>query len=148
MWFNPNIHPFKEYESRFSALKRYEEKTGHDVIYIDIYDLEGFLEGISEMESRCNFCIEWRFRKTAVECVKRGFDSFSSTLILSPYQDHDRLKRLGKKVAKEEGIEFIYEDMRDGFEEHHQLADEMNLYKQGYCGCIFSEKERYQKDLK
>jgi len=57
------------------------------------------------------------------------------------------LKRIGSEVASKKDIEFVYEDMRDGFEEHHRLADEMGLYKQGYCGCIFSEKERYEKSL-
>ncbi|MEF8874000.1 MAG: epoxyqueuosine reductase QueH [Candidatus Thermoplasmatota archaeon] len=147
LWFNPNIHPFKEYQERFQALRKYEKKSDMEVIYIDRYSLEDFLEGALKTDTRCDFCLKWRLEKTAEEAVERGYDIFSTTLVLSPYQDHDRLKRIGLEVASKRDIEFFYEDMRDGFEEHHRLADEMGLYKQGYCGCIFSEKERYHKKL-
>lgn len=147
LWFNPNIHPFQEYKRRFKALRKYEKEVGLDVIYLDRYGLDEFLEKALNVDSRCEYCLEWRLRKTAAEAVKRGYDAFSTTLVLSPYQDHDRLQKIGSRAGREEEIDFIYHDMRDGFEEHHRLADEMGLYKQGYCGCIFSEKERYHKKL-
>ncbi len=147
MWFNPNIHPFEEYENRFRSLKKYEEENEIEVIYIDEYGLKEFLEGTSKSEERCDFCLTWRLEKTAKEALKRDHDAFSTTLILSPYQDHERLKHIGSRIGEEKEIEFIYEDMRDGFQEHHRLANEMGLYKQNYCGCIFSEEERFKKDL-
>ncbi|MBS3790466.1 MAG: epoxyqueuosine reductase QueH [Candidatus Thermoplasmatota archaeon] len=146
-WFNPNIHPFKEYERRYKALEEYENKTDIDVFYLDDYSLKRFLEGAMRSDPRCKFCYELRLGKTAKIAAKRGFDHFSTTLTISPYQDHELIKEVGKRMGKEEGIKFIYRDLRDGFSEHHKLANEMGLYKQGYCGCIFSEKERYHKEL-
>jgi len=147
LWFNPNIHPFKEYERRFKALEEYENKTEMDIIYIDDYKLESFIEKAMKKDPRCEFCYELRLGKTAEVAADQDFDSFSTTLTISPYQDHELIKEVGKKIGEEKGIQFIYKDMRDGFSEHHKLANEMDLYKQGYCGCIFSEKERYQKQL-
>jgi len=147
LWFNPNIHPFKEYEKRYKALKKYEDKTDMDIIYLDDYRLKSFFKGAEKSESRCKFCYELRLGKTADVAEKRGYDFFSTTLTISPYQDHELIKDVGKKIGEKKGVKFIYKDMRDGFSEHHKLANEMELYKQGYCGCIFSEKERYQKDL-
>ncbi|MEF8834605.1 MAG: epoxyqueuosine reductase QueH [Candidatus Thermoplasmatota archaeon] len=147
LWFNPNIHPFKEYERRYKALENFENKNGMGIIYLDDYRLESFIEGAMDTEPRCEFCYELRLGKTAEVAAERGFDHFSTTLTLSPYQDHELIKRVGEKMGEKNGVKFIYEDMRDGFSEHHKLANEMDLYKQGYCGCIFSEKERYQKEL-
>jgi len=147
LWFNPNIHPFKEYEKRYKALKNYENETKIDVIYIDEYMLESFIEGAMKSNPRCEFCYKLRLGRTAEVALYRNFDQFSTTLTISPYQNHELIKEVGKRVGEKKGIKFIYKDMRDGFSEHHRLADEMGLYKQGYCGCIFSEKERYQKQL-
>ncbi len=147
LWYNPNIHPFKEYERRYKALEKYENKTGMDIIYIDEYLLESFLQEAMRSDTRCELCYELRLGKTAEIAEKRDFDNFSTTLTISPYQDHDKIKEVGNRIGERKGIEFIYKDMRDGFSEHHKLANEMDLYKQGYCGCIFSEKERYQKEL-
>ncbi len=148
LWFNPNIHPFKEYERRYKSLEKYENKRHIDIIYLDDYRLESFLEGASESDPRCEFCYELRLGKTAEVAAERGFEHFSTTLTISPYQNHELIKKVGKRMAKEKDVKFIYKDMRDGFSEHHELANEMDLYKQGYCGCIFSEKERYEKELK
>jgi len=147
LWFNPNIHPFKEYEKRYKSLEKYDNKTEIDIIYLDDYRVESFVKGAIESDPRCKFCYELRLGKTAEIAQERGFDHFSTTLTISPYQDHELIKKIGQKIGEREGIKFIYKDMRDGFEKHHELANEMSLYKQGYCGCIFSEKERYQKDL-
>ena len=147
LWFNPNIHPFKEYERRYKALEKYENKTRMDIIYIDEYRLESFIEEARKSDPRCEFCYELRLGKTAEVAAARGFDCFSTTLTISPYQDHELIEKVGKRMGEIKGIKFIYKDMRDGFSEHHKLANEMGLYKQGYCGCIFSEKERYQKEL-
>ncbi len=147
LWYNPNVHPFKEYERRYKALERYENKTGMDIIYRDEYLLESFLKDAMRSNHRCRFCYEIRLDKTAEIAEDLGFEHFSTTLTISPYQDHESIKEVGKRIGEKREVEFIYKDMRDGFSEHHKLANEMGLYKQGYCGCIFSEKERYQKEL-
>lgn len=146
-WFNPNIHPFKEYERRLDALKKFVEEKDVDVIYDDRYELRSFLEGVLRNDPRCEFCYQWRLSETAKKASEESFDVFSTTLILSPYQDHDMIKKIGGEEGKKNDIKFIYKDLTDGFYDSHEMADKMNLYKQGYCGCIFSEKDRYYKKL-
>lgn len=146
-WFNPNIHPFKEYKKRFKTLQEFEEKTDHDVIYRDEYRLENFLEGALRADTRCEFCYRWRLSETAKEAKKRDFDAYTTTLSISPYQDHDLIKQMGGEEGEKNDVKFVYKDLTDGFYESHDMADEMNLYKQGYCGCIFSERDRYEKNL-
>lgn len=78
---------------------------------------------------------------------KTGYDSFSTTLLVSPYQNHEALKKLGEKLAKEYGLEFVYRDFRVGFREGQTKAREQGLYMQKYCGCVFSEEDRYSKQI-
>ncbi|MFP4050392.1 MAG: epoxyqueuosine reductase QueH [Thermoplasmata archaeon] len=146
-WFNPNIHPFKEYGRRLDAIQKFVEEKDVDVIYDDRYELRSFLEGVLRNDPRCEFCYRWRLSETARKASEENFDVFSTTLMLSPYQDHDMIKKIGGEEGKNNDIKFIYKDLTDGFYESHEMADEMGLYKQGYCGCIFSEKDRYYKKL-
>jgi len=146
-WFNPNIHPFKEYERRLKALKKYHDETGIDVIYKDVYPLKEFLEGALRTDPRCEFCYRWRLEETAKMAKRRDFDSFTTTLSISPYQDHDMIKKIGGEIGEKHDVKFLYVDLRDGFYESHEMAKDMDLYMQGYCGCIFSEKDRYEKKL-
>ncbi len=147
LWYNPNIHPFKEYEKRLRAMIDFQKKTEMDVIYVDEYDLGMFLEGALKAKSRCQFCYKFRLSKTAQIAKKKGYDAFTTTLTISPYQDHDLIKKIGKDEGKKNDIEFIYKDLTDGFYKSHELANKLNLYKQGYCGCIFSERDRYEKKI-
>ncbi|MCM8763175.1 MAG: epoxyqueuosine reductase QueH, partial [Candidatus Omnitrophica bacterium] len=82
---------------------------------------------------------------TAQQAKEGGFKYFSTTLLVSPYQDHNLLKKIGEDVAKEVGIEFYYEDFRPGFRQAHNRAKEQGIYCQKYCGCIYSEIERFNK---
>ncbi len=146
-WYNPNIHPFKEYEKRYQALEKYEEKSDIDIIYLDDYDLERFLEEALKTEPRCRYCYMERLGKTAEIAAELGFQYFSTTMTISPYQDHELIKEVGEEIAEEFDVDFIYKDLRSGFSEHHEMANDMGLYKQSYCGCIFSEKDRYHRNL-
>lgn len=147
LWFNPNIHPFKEYEGRLKTLMDYQEKTEIDILYKDRYDLIHFLRGALKAESRCEFCYRYRLSETAKVAEKNDFDAYTTTLTISPYQDHELIKDIGEDEGKKNGIEFIYRDLTDGFYKSQELADRFDLYKQGYCGCVFSEKDRYKKDI-
>lgn len=147
LWFNPNIHPFKEYEKRFKALEDYEYEVDMEILYLDNYDLERFLKGAIESEPRCRFCYRLRLGRTAELAAERDFEHISTTMTISPYQDHELIKEVGNEVAEENNVQFVYKDLRDGFSKHHEMANEMGLYKQSYCGCIFSEKDRYHKEL-
>jgi len=137
-FYNPNIHPYQEYKSRKLALEKYAK-----VIYKDDYDIENYLHGALDAKDRCRFCYKMRLSETAKTAVRLGFEAFTTTLLISPYQKHEMLTEVGKNIADENGIGFYYEDFRKGYGESREMAKALELYMQKYCGCIFSEKERY-----
>ncbi len=145
-FYNPNIHPYQEYKSRKVALEKYAEMKAARVIYKDDYDIENYLRGALDAEDRCRFCYTLRLSETSKTAVRLGFDAFTTTLLISPYQKHDMLVEVGNKIADENGVRFYYEDFREGYGESRELAKALELYMQKYCGCIFSEKERYSRE--
>lgn len=142
LFYNPNIHPYLEYKNRVQTLEKYAEMKGTKVIYKN-YDLENYLRGAVNAEDRCRFCYTYRLAEAAKTASQLGFDAFTTTLLISPYQKHEVLCRVGEETANEYDIEFYYEDFRKGYKESRELAKALGLYMQKYCGCIFSEKERY-----
>lgn len=148
LFYNPNIHPYSEYKKRLQALREYAERSGHEMIYKDEYDLEGFMRGVVFREvMRCRFCYHLRILETARVAKDNGFDGFTTTLLLSPYQDHNLIQEIGRSVGEEMGIPFYYQDFRPFYNRSIQLSKEFGLYRQSYCGCIYSEKERYCRDV-
>jgi len=148
-WYNPNIHPFTEYRNRLEALRYLGKIVDLPAIYENSYELEEYLKKVmDDLENRCHYCYELRLFKTAEAAKKEGFGWFTTTLLVSPYQDHSLINEIGEKVAKEIEIDFFYEDFRPGFYEGKDFTKQHNIYRQKYCGCIFSEKERYQKKKK
>ena len=114
-FFNPNIHPYQEYQKRLDALKQYSDKTGLEVICRDEYLLEEFLRNVSPREKeRCQYCYSLRLEATAQEAKNKGFDAFSTTLLESAHQNHALIKETGERMGKEVGILFYYEDFRQG----------------------------------
>ena len=149
-FYNPNIHPFTEYQERKKALEDYSRKTGFPVVFHK-YDVENFFREVSGNEAlltRCRICWRMRLEETANFAKNNGFDGFSTTLLVSPYQDQEEIKRLGMDVSKRCGVNFLYKDFRSGFRSSQQEARQKGLYCQKYCGCIFSEKKRYEKSGK
>ncbi len=145
-WYNPNIHPFTEYQNRLNAVKSFESLKSFPVFYNDSYDLEKYLLAvINDLENRCTYCHKIRLIKTANWAVQHGFNGFSTTLLVSPYQKHELIKEIGEKIGRDLGVDFVYRDFRPGFYEGKNEAKRLDLYSQKYCGCIFSEKERYLK---
>ncbi|MBD3168519.1 MAG: hypothetical protein GF307_03480 [candidate division Zixibacteria bacterium] len=145
-WYNPNIHPYVEFVKRLFSLKKFSDRTGVPVIYDESYDLDDFLRNISdntEEPFRCMKCYAMRLSRVAEMARDEGLGYFTSTLTVSPYQDHNIIKKIGKEVGEKHGIEYIYFDFRDGFREGQRKAREMGLYMQKYCGCIFSERDRF-----
>jgi len=146
-FFNPNIHPYTEYKARLHALQRYTSLIPVRIIYKDEYPLEDFIRGqlktLDEGKKRCEFCFEKRLNETAKMAKEKGFDAFTTTLLESKYQPHDLIKNIAEKFAQDYDIEFYYEDFREGWKESIDLSKELELYRQKYCGCIFSEWERY-----
>jgi len=148
-FFNPNIHPYQEYQKRLDALKQYSERVGLKVIYRDEYLLEEFLKNVSHrVEERCQYCYSVRLETTACEAKKQSFDGFSTTLLQSTHQNHALIKETGERLAREMGIPFYYEDFRQGWRKGMEVSKAMGLYRQQYCGCIYSEKERFMKSNK
>ncbi len=148
-WYNPNIHPYMEYKNRRDCLKEYTKSINVNAIFEEDYGLKEFCKNtISDLENRClNYCYKVRLEQTAKYAKENGYDSISTTLLVSPYQKHDELSNLLERIAKENGLNFVYRDFRVGFREGQNKARELGLYMQKYCGCIFSEEDRYQKQI-
>ncbi len=144
-WFNPNIHPYMEYKARRDCLREYAENIGVKAIFEENYGLDEFCkEAVKDLNTRCvNYCYPVRLRKTFEYAKANGYDAVSSTLLYSIYQNHEFIKKCMEDLSKEFGIEFLYRDFREGFWKGHDKAKELGLYMQKYCGCIFSEEERY-----
>ena len=149
-WFNPNIHPFKEYVARRDCFKDFCTKQNLKCIIEDNYGLDEFCKNVSnDINARCvNYCYPIRMRRVFKFAKENGYDTVSTTLLYSIYQKHEYIKKLCEDLSKEFGIDFLYRDFRVGFEEGHQKAYEMGLYLQKYCGCIFSEEDRYSKQIR
>jgi len=151
LWYNPNIHPYTEYRERRDCLAEFASNEKLKVIIPDKekeYGLQLFLNSVfpqTEKNVRCAKCYSLRLEKTASFAQKEGYASFSTTLLISPYQDHDEIKRIGEEASAKYGVEFLYRDFRPLFREGQSAARAGGLYMQKYCGCIFSEEERYAK---
>jgi len=144
-WFNPNIHPYTEYRSRKTTLEEYAKSIQLPLIIDNTYGLRSFVKAvIDDLEHRCLYCYQVRMEQTARYAAEHNFDSFSSTLLVSPYQNHSALIAAGEAAAKKYDIPFLYRDFRVGFRDGQEQARTLGLYMQKYCGCIFSEEERYR----
>lgn len=143
-FYNPNIHPYTEYKKRLDSVDILARNMDLKVIYRDEYDLEGFLRNtIHDIDKRCRYCYTCRMESTAKTAKEEGFDFFSSSLLYSKFQDHEMIQRIGNSLANKIGVPFFYEDFRIGWKDGIKESKEMGLYRQKYCGCIFSEKDRY-----
>ena len=143
-FYNPNIHPYAEFSRRLDAVKKFAKQAAVNMIYHDEYDLRGFLRLVLFREDkRCRFCYHMRLLRTAVVAKNGSFDAFTSTLLISPHQKHDLIKSIAEQVARDVGVPFFYQDFRVGYREGYELSKEHQLYRQPYCGCVFSEYERY-----
>ena len=141
-------------ESFLNSLKELAKKSKLEVkidaIFEENYGLKEFCKNVVDgLDTRCqDYCYPVRLEQTAKYAKKNGFDTISTTLLVSPYQKHDIIHNLGNRIAKEYGLEFLYRDFRVGFREGQAKAREIGLYMQKYCGCVFSEEERYAKQIK
>ena len=145
-FYKYNIHPYTECIKRQEALESYSEMIDLKVIYQEDYDLEGFIQRIAFRESqRCQICYHERLQATALMAKRGKFDCFSTTLLYSKFQKHDDIKSPGEAVGRSVGINFHYYDFREGWQEGVETSKRLRMYRQQYCGCIYSEKERYFK---
>ena len=144
-WFNPNIHPYIEYKTRRDTLIEYSKMIDIKLIINEEYGLDSFCKNVvSDLPNRCtNYCYRIRLEQTIKYAKENGFDIFTTTLFVSPYQKHEEIKKICEELERKYDIEFLYRDFRVGFREGQAKARELGLYMQKYCGCIFSEEIRY-----
>ncbi len=152
IFYNPNIHPYREWQNRMFAMKNYAEKIGLNLLINYDYPLERIIKGMLdyhfERENRCEFCYLERLRFIAKFAKENEYEAFSTTLLISPYQDHLLIKSISEKVGRNNEIKFYYKDFRNNFKESKDIAKNNNLYSQTYCGCVFSERDRYLENPK
>jgi len=145
-FYKHNIHPYTECLKRKEALESYSKEIDLRVIYQEGYDLEGFIRNVVFRESnRCSYCYHERLRSTALVAKHGRFDYFTSTLLYSKFQKHDTIKTMGESICSSVGVPFYYHDFRVGWKDGIEESKRIGLYRQQYCGCIYSEKERYFK---
>ena len=155
---NPNIHPRSEFLLRLASVKKLASLLSLDVICDEEYNAKDFIEGLKLSSGdrtasqahpphgeRCAYCYSTRMEATAKAAAQNGFDAFTSSLLYSRYQAHDEIKALGAGLAQRYGVSFYYDDFRPGWQDGIDASKEMGLYRQKYCGCIYSRKERYAK---
>jgi epoxyqueuosine reductase len=143
-FFNHNIHPYQEYVRRRDAVREFTAQQEIEVVWRDEYLLEDFLAAVAaEPAKRCRYCYLSRMEEAARTAAELGFSAFSTTLLYSRYQNHDLIREMGETLAAKYSIGFHYDDWRRGWRRGIDESKRMGLYRQQYCGCIYSEKERY-----
>ena len=148
-WYNPNIHPYQEYKARRDTLMAYAPAIGMKLIVREDYGLRDFCRAVcGDIDHRCGHCYHIRLWETARYAAEHGYGSFTSTLFVSPYQNHELLRQTAEEAAEAYGVAFLYRDFRPGFRAGQQEARERGFYMQKYCGCVFSEEDRYRKRKK
>jgi len=153
-FYNPNIHPESEYLLRENEMKRYADIIELE-LFCDEYDSDKWFEltkGMEDMpegDKRCLICYEMRLEKTAIYAKEHGYEVITTTLSISPHKNADKINEVGSKVAERHKIKFLADDFKKkgGFEKSIQMSKENNLYRQSYCGCIFSKNEAKKRNL-
>ena len=149
LFYNPNIHPLQEYLRRRGSAQEVAGRFCLRMIFLDReYDPQAYMRRVAFREtSRCLLCYQLRLERT-LSIARRGkFQGFSSTLLYSKQQQHQVIARLGADLAGDGRVGFVYQDFRLGWQEGIQQSLEWKLYRQDYCGCLYSEFERFQGSL-
>lgn len=143
-YFNPNIHPFSEHRRRYETLLEYADKIGLPLTGEPLYDVAGWIKRVAGNEKkgkRCRLCISQRLLYTASLAKAGGFEAFSTTLLISPFQEHEIIIEEGLHAEAITGVGFAYRDLRPHFSRSREMSQAAGLYRQKYCGCIYSEAE-------
>jgi predicted adenine nucleotide alpha hydrolase (AANH) superfamily ATPase len=145
-FYNPNIHPLTEFRKRLITLQNYANIALLPLEVDTEYKLENFLKGTLERgEDRCLFCYETRLNRAFQKAVHERFDAVTTTLLYSKHQRHDNIREIGEKLADIYKVRFFYRDFRVGWKDGIEESKRINMYRQQYCGCIFSERDRYKE---
>jgi hypothetical protein len=147
-FYNPNIHPEEEFKRRIECLKKYSEIKKISTVIVADYGIELFEKSISRNSGdRCINCYELRLEAAAIYASVNNFDCYSTTLLISPYQKHDIIKKIGEELAGKYNINFFYKDLRPYYKESVSISKLMGLYRQKYCGCYLSEGEKNGQNI-
>jgi predicted adenine nucleotide alpha hydrolase (AANH) superfamily ATPase len=144
LWYNPNIHPYLEHQHRLEAMESFAQGINLPLHVVGGYDIiDYFRQVVGREAERCQYCFRLRLAKTAEVALETGCNAFSTTLLISPHQKHELIREIGGELAQEKGVEFLYADLRKRYSDSRRLTKGLNLYRQQYCGCVYSEWERY-----
>lgn len=146
-FFNPNVHPLIEWRRRLKATRVVCEIHGMPLEVDEEYGLVGFVRLVVNREEsplRCEVCYRLRLGKTALRARELGFDVFSTTMLASVEQDLELIRRISREVSEEVGVDFVDADWRNTHDRSKELARKMSVYRQQYCGCVYSEYDRYK----
>lgn len=147
-WFNPNIHPVTEFYKRLETLRDFDKAEEIPMIIDETYGLVNFVRNVADdHKNRCGYCYTVRLEAAAKMAAEKGFDAFSSTLFYSKYQNHDLMKQIAESMAEKYSVCFYYEDYREGWKYGIDTSKALGMYRQPYCGCIYSEEDRYLTQL-
>ena len=157
-YYNPNIYPTVEFLRRYDELEKFIKefnKKNNIEIKLDAVDYETKefyeairgLEHMGEKSRRCYNCYKLRMTKAAQYAKENNYDYFTTTLSISPYKNANWINEIGKKLEEKIGIKYLYSDFKknDGYKRSLELSKEYNLYRQEYCGCVYSKEERERK---
>lgn len=148
-FYNPNIHPYREFKKRVGAVRQLVEDQDMDIVMEKDYGLDQYMERVYPVIKkgwpRCLECYRLRLERTAQYAKEHGFDVFTTTLLVSPYQEQHIIEKAGLDAARKHDVVYLHQDFSQGYGQAHGEAKEMGLYTQGYCGCVWSEWERYRK---
>ena len=148
-FYNPNIHPYREFRRRLEAVEQLASRMQLSVEYKREYGLRDYLRKIVfHEENRCGLCYEMRLHEAVAHAKKVKADAFTTTLLYSRYQSHELIRHKAEQLAEQNNIPFYYHDFREGWQQGIDMSREMGLYRQSYCGCIYSEQERYDKHFR
>ncbi len=143
-FFYNHIHPYTEWQKRRETLADWADKIDLPLIVDERYELVNFLQNAIFRETeRCRFCYQDRLEKAAAIARKGKFEAFTTTLLYSKFQNHELIRELGETLGRRYGVKFYYEDFREGWKEGIEISKTEAMYRQQYCGCIYSEGERY-----
>lgn len=150
-YYNPNIYPATEYIRRKEELKKFVKQFNNKINVIEeLYNTDDYyksikgLEKLGERSQRCYKCYEFRLAKTANYAKENYYDYFTTTLSISPYKDAEWINEIGKKLEEKYNIKYLYADFKkkNGYKRSLELSKKYKLYRQDYCGCVYSKQER------
>jgi hypothetical protein len=145
-FYNPNIHPLTEFRKRLATLETFATMSQLPLTVDTEYSLEKFLKGaLDQGEDRCLFCYRTRLEKAFQKAADDKADAVTTTLLYSKYQRHENIKEIGEELADTFRVRFLYRDFRKGWKDGVVESKRIGMYRQQYCGCIFSERDRYKE---